>query len=1528
MLLKREEVIPDAENWLMKQAISNKYMKEGKTFSDSVWQYIQDIVTPLLTSLIANIDQYENLEILAEKTDWKQEMFLRVYRVISVEQYQEVTTKGTSNRLNIPFSWLFMNSVDTCLDSLDDQTEFDIYSKTEIGDLFVKCWKDIKEASTMYLHDLIQVKHVCSTVEEVEVIALYLKSKIKSLTPSQIHRSFEECKDELIKFSSVIHCSPTILKNVLFKVKEEQIEQLHVEALDQMFDLKIQPDFAVMAENSETREDWKMMVMNLQPLVEDILSTTNINNEKLLNIESKWVQVKVMIIYFDIVLPPNTDECLTKVLMGKVKMLWQATSKANFQSFKTFNNVTTILQYLNNHVSKMHSSGGINVCVRCNETPKEPVALPCGDVGCQSCLLDHFNSISQKRCPRRDCGNPTIPDSFEVKSTLDVAEALQKHNQFRSNLSLFYMKILEQFCFGNYNHPPDEKILKSLLQFVTIKDMDGKLKTKDLSPFKEYAIDSTPVVRSFLLQLCLQCDTALVKEHIQLFFEEKSLVLDQNDLMELCLLYVCCIEDSVTKKVKNTEIEADILTSVDISKKFEHYHQMHGSSIQNLDATANLRFALVTLARVIISLIERKHATANERYLLEISQRFFRDNQNRVMKTFLVKELCLKYRQDATLEMKKRPDLIDFLPIELQVDDPSEKEPDLYLVLGDSYIQMRKAMYQGILNNNMDTLKEFIKSKNLNNKEKTNSFLHALDHNQNILKDEKFEKSRNELQIMFETNMFSDNITLRQNIKSLLTKNTNIQPGNMTRRARELHKLKQILKTSLLSTESTNSLTHFLQTIIVNPKASRNLFWPTMPHDTLFEAIQVMKKDFGGSGNRLWLCPNGHLYQVGNCGAFNETRTCRDCGQNIGAGQQQVASAEGRRDTTQPGFVERKNKNQMESQRNLSKLETEIMRFILNIVLLVAYEQHPDDVRTLLSGKDEKSLFQDADLSLRFLSTHMGKSQDAVLVHLCDLCNHLSAVPGGNSSLTTHEKRVQWETAFAEAVIRPAIRQFDDVNKEFRNVVEKDVEINVGKLHRIVYSNSKDDIDEIPHVQQLWQVRQKVGVENLLSQLDATNKKDQAPILFKLLSELGVFKHLTNLPILMDLPVYLQKIFHHSISLSDLENESVKDFIENNCDSQVRKHILESANVLFSTWNALQEHLKNFDAVLALKISQLPCKAFETVLSVSNTPAAFIFPSSHGAGICSMGLLSFLISKQNSLVTWDKDAISPTKISKRNVVTVSKSQVQNILLANTRYSFEQSGSMREDFDLASIERQVQQRFLQGCPKISDSMSQLPLFKFLEDRYLNIDDVLAEKIPQKPLPLALQNQVDHTLTNSLPNICSFLDAVSTARNFLSVVGGDPNNSLLDYMKSLHLVSDTFIMMSKQLNQLQISHVESLLRYLLLLRAKRMVLNGQCPFTQIIPADYRDDLTDCLLKEVKEFLLGVSHGEILSTLFFFIWTQLRNPAIGDDSERPNQKLKDYLSAFSEDEDGACTTLPGSVLVKHSIAVFNCLVKLINF
>merc|ERR1719312_889351 len=232
--------------------------------------------------------------------------------------------------------------------------------------------------------------------------------------------------------------------------------------------------------------------------------------------------------------------------------------------------------------------------------------------------------------------------------------------------------------------------------------------------------------------------------------------------------------------------------------------------------------------------------------------------------------------------------------------------------------------------------------------------------------------------------------------------NINGRKEKFTRRLREIHKAKQILKISVLSNLATNTLGDFLYTLVKTPIATKQLYWPAMPHDTLFEAIQLMKRDFGNTKTRLWLCPNGHLYQVGDCGAFNETRRCRDCGQQIGRGQQSPQSAENRRETTPVGFVEVTTTQKSDAIRSLSKLESELMKVILNIAMLIAYEDHENDVRVLLAGKDDSYLTNSIDFSLGVISSQIGKSQDSVLVLICHILNGLSNLPKFDQFLTSH----------------------------------------------------------------------------------------------------------------------------------------------------------------------------------------------------------------------------------------------------------------------------------------------------------------------------------------------------------------------------------------------------------------------------------------------------------------------------------------------------------------------------------------------
>lgn len=63
------------------------------------------------------------------------------------------------------------------------------------------------------------------------------------------------------------------------------------------------------------------------------------------------------------------------------------------------------------------------------------------------------------------------------------------------------MELVSLFCFGESSKDLEKEALSHLMQYVVGHQSS---QTKDFSPFPDYGIDPTPVVRSFLLQQLLR----------------------------------------------------------------------------------------------------------------------------------------------------------------------------------------------------------------------------------------------------------------------------------------------------------------------------------------------------------------------------------------------------------------------------------------------------------------------------------------------------------------------------------------------------------------------------------------------------------------------------------------------------------------------------------------------------------------------------------------------------------------------------------------------------------------------------------------------------------------------------------------------------------------------------------------------------------------------------------------------------------------------------------------------------------------
>jgi len=91
---------------------------------------------------------------------------------------------------------------------------------------------------------------------------------------------------------------------------------------------------------------------------------------------------------------------------------------------------------------------------------------------------------------------------------------MEEHSQYKQRCNTFFMDLVSQLCFGDDLTPPEEAVVRRLMGYITCRSkVDDKLqelkgaralpKTKKM--FDE-AIDATPVVRSFLLQLLLKSE--------------------------------------------------------------------------------------------------------------------------------------------------------------------------------------------------------------------------------------------------------------------------------------------------------------------------------------------------------------------------------------------------------------------------------------------------------------------------------------------------------------------------------------------------------------------------------------------------------------------------------------------------------------------------------------------------------------------------------------------------------------------------------------------------------------------------------------------------------------------------------------------------------------------------------------------------------------------------------------------------------------------------------------------------------------
>ena len=107
---------------------------------------------------------------------------------------------------------------------------------------------------------------------------------------------------------------------------------------------------------------------------------------------------------------------------------------------------------------------------------------------------------------------------FQINNYV-FSEARKKYKTYKDQCNSFFMDLLSRFCFAN-GQPPENAVINKLLDYITCKPKEAagervQILTRQMNVVGG-AIDATPTVRSFLLQLLLRYRLTLIKGYLMI----------------------------------------------------------------------------------------------------------------------------------------------------------------------------------------------------------------------------------------------------------------------------------------------------------------------------------------------------------------------------------------------------------------------------------------------------------------------------------------------------------------------------------------------------------------------------------------------------------------------------------------------------------------------------------------------------------------------------------------------------------------------------------------------------------------------------------------------------------------------------------------------------------------------------------------------------------------------------------------------------------------------------------------------------
>ncbi|CAH2291483.1 E3 ubiquitin- ligase RNF213 [Pelobates cultripes] len=1568
MLKGQEKVGYGAEEWVVREASNPNALQEAGTFRQTLWKRVQTAVTPILSHLLSIVDSDANLDNLVDpkvpdyvKSLWMSifcnENFLNISynRNETRSQNNTIPVKnninlGLWNRNLMPFSWRIKDYLEgiwaqaqsiTNPQDVEDKFLY-IYGKGPLGQYISQLNdKDQYDVFLLYKRDFILLSMRVSSATELTLMESAFSLCIEELKPSEdirertlpwVHLAYHKFQHRLQTLSRILTLNPSVMEYLVQKAGEEDSMmakgQMVVDIYATIACLEMLKD-SLMTPNPQA---WLRQVKNVQMPIELICSENYLQGQSQLcvpgitDIRCMWNGLFSMALFVEHVLLGNNVQGSEMKELLEVNTIYLGKALENFTDLKTidpFMAVIDVLQRCREEVGKSTSRFGVPVCVICLEDPKEPVCLKCDHILCQSCLKQWLRP-DRNICPL--C-KADVPENDPIVVSESIRNAIQKNVRFRQQCNAFFIDIICTLCFKD-NTPPDKEVIHNLLAllFTTKESPTGqsgsRTYTKTLSPFDE-AIDKTPVIRSVILKLLLKYSFYEIMVYADNYLNKirRNTLLTSEDTMEVYLLFVNCLEDSLYEKGHVIPTQKLLKDEGDFLKDYIRNIGRHGledQSMHSLQEIARIRLALDMAS----AMFSEENGLAAIRDFLQHVKNLCTQSGNDWHRVYLIRKMASQHGIETVQKLFRDRDYRWLFPPQiLRMQENQTNQIDLFLVCGNRYKCLRDGLGKALLEAGEETIvkaEEECKSPDWELsihmvlavfREITMQYGAQHDPNQHtVLLHDSVKNHIQDVSFLQEPTTRQFVHSLLDNSRPLLKVAPHMQGAHCAVIGLATH-----LAAVLLSVQ--NNLIGPLRNLAFFPNKMQNSYLPTMPEDLFFQFKGAVKEQL-----TWYVCRNGHYSAVGECGQPMQLGKCVDCNEVVG-GQNHAPHAGFQRtqdnvDRTQTGHVLGNPEQRGVSvapDRNVPAPVFIILRLVTHLAMLLGAEEDLQSTSDIVKPPvpDLRNfLLRHIARDLAQLRSTLGKSADetTTVIHLViyRLFQTTQQQPGHwpvrfNETWSTKDGRNNWEIQMNH-LIGPVLQTLNEDLRKVNEMIRNDERISSNPIVKIVYGDPLINGDPMTlpkdtrlHCSKVWSCRERISIGYLRHLVQQKNGKEAYPILWKFLEKENELKMVKFLPEILNLQKDLIKLFQNSAEANQQPIEEFLDGIRPETTQRVIKYRVEE---YIFVWNHLKQSLHTNGEI---KLPDDTC----VDLSMSSD-VSFLLPRRHGKGLCATSLVNYLITLHNSFVramekfTNEEQTFSINASDVMDLHVISYNMERDlipIILSNCQYSVQSGQGTTQEFDLCKIQRQIAGRFLQGKPLITTVG--LPTYTLAHDlNYETIFMDVKKRLPQDSLPNSTVDSICRDL-NVYSDVCEALRIVNVTLGFLATSEGKPEYPLSTYVeKDLQMVEESIVLILEALKRCHLKHIIAVWQLLTALKSEHLLRLKRDPFQEVDKA-YKQQLNEAGQQKLNAFLEQHGSNLFLLELHEMIVLKLKKARSTDDF-RPAWALRDTLGPLIEGKE----------------------------